>query len=473
MRISTLGTVLITAVVSCAVSSAAEPSTLEVRHAALLSSGLDTIKQSERQLPVVGQADVVIAGGGVAGVAAALHVAQTGRSVILIEPRNQLGQEFTATYQCRMAAEEPPAAVPLARAICGELIAKRILTDQRVDPHGLRSYLHSRVASQPRITTYLFSMPTGVVCDGTRVRGVVFVSHNGRQVVLGNSVIDATPDARIAVAAGAEVASGEAGAKTARRFVAIGRSDKLPPGPRSMATSLGLVDDRIVVHDGFLEFAVRAEISEDFARDLSAVHAVTLAKSFAVRDALAAEGIKPASFAVGPESWIDEMPVVSSLAGAQGLVVAGRIADARPESGTLQALLTSGELAGQAAVDMARHITDADRSRIRENSDSSRIRENSESSSNHRTPPPKSANSGKASSRAACTRRCGSPPCGCQSAANTTCWSWAAALREQSRPSQRRAKVPESRSSRRCPIWAEPAATASTATTGACRGRVG
>lgn len=362
-------------VVLPALGSAAEPAALEVRHVMSAAADWGAVEQSERDIPVVGQADVVVAGGGVAGVVAALEAARSGLSVVLLEPRNQLGHEWTATYQCQTAAGEPPASTPLARAVFGDLTAKRVWVGQRVDPHGLRSYLHAQVAGQPRLTTYLFSMPVGVVCQGNRVRGVVFVSHNGRQAVLAETVVDATPDARIAVAAGARLARSLPGTKTVRRFMAVARAASLPTGPRSMPSTLGLIGNAIQVHEGFLEFSVRAEIGAELDRDLSAINATTLAKCFAIREALAVEGIQLDNLAASPEPWIDEMPVVVCRAqrspqeiaagdfsrpglllpaDVEGCVVTGRIVDARPEMGALPTLLAVGNAAGLVAADLSR-----------------------------------------------------------------------------------------------------------------------
>ncbi len=367
------------AVVSSVEDSSTASVGFAVRHVTSAASELGSIEQSERELPVVGQADVVVAGGGVAGVAAALQLAQSGMSVILIEQRNQLGSEFTASYQCQTLGVAPPSTAPMAKGIWEELAAQRGWSGRRVDPHRLRSYLHQRVADEPKVTTYLFSMPTGVISAGDRVCGVVFSSHNGRQAVLAKTVIDATLDARIARAAGCQLARDLTGAKTARRFLAIGRTENLPRGPRPMPREHGLADDRIVVHDGFLELAIRTVVGEDLASDLSAVELQTMEASFAVRDALEADGAKFSSFAVGPEAWIDELPVVVCRTrrsqqeidsmdfsragvlvptGVEGLVVTGRIADAHPTMSDLATLLTVGDAAGQAAGEMSRKIAD-------------------------------------------------------------------------------------------------------------------
>ncbi|TVS20390.1 MAG: FAD-dependent oxidoreductase [Planctomycetaceae bacterium] len=362
---------------SAVAGAVGEPVELLVRRVTTASDGLAVLEQSERNLPVVGRADVVIAGGGVAGVAAALRLAQSGSSVILIEQRNQLGYELTATYRCQTSGVAPPDTAPTAQKIWEELATGRIWSGHRVDPHRLRTYLHQRLADEPKITTYLFSMPTGVIAEDDRVCGVVFSSHNGCQAVLAKSVIDATSDARIARAAGCQLARDLTGTKTARRFIAVGRTENLPRGARPMRGSLRLAEDRIVVHDGFVELTVHAVIGQDLANDLSAVQQRTMEASFAVRDALVAEGVKLGSFVVGPEAWIDEMPVVvcrtqrsqqeidardfsqSGLLlpiGVRGLVVTGRIADPHPDMGDLSTLLTVGDAAGQAASRMSRRI---------------------------------------------------------------------------------------------------------------------
>lgn len=51
------------------------------------------------RLPVLRNADVVVIGGSVAGVAAALQFARTGRKVALVEHRIYLGREVSATLK--------------------------------------------------------------------------------------------------------------------------------------------------------------------------------------------------------------------------------------------------------------------------------------------------------------------------------------------------------------------------------------
>jgi hypothetical protein len=160
-------------------------------------------------------------------------------------------------------------------------------------------------------------------------------------------------------------------AKTARRFISARLPESLPLVDQTVASSLGLRGNRILVHDGFIELAVKVSIGENVAGDLSAIQAMTLEKSFALREHLQQEGIMIGNFKPSPETWIDEMPAVAcrrqwskeELAaldfsneagvlpvGVEGLVIAGRTVDTRPQMGSLQALLCIGELAGRTAV---------------------------------------------------------------------------------------------------------------------------
>jgi len=374
-----MGTVLLTTAALALPSLSADPDGLTVRHFAPSPPGLGSIAQSERDLPVVGQADVVVAGGGVAGIAAALRAAEDGLSVILIESRNGLGRELTATYQCKAVAQAPPDTTPLAQAIYAELVKAGVVTENRLDPIRLGPYLHQKVVRCPQIQTYLFSRASGVVCRSKQVCGVVFTGRSGRQIVLAKAVVDATADARIAAAAGATFLRDREGETTARRFIAVRRPGSLPLGRLPVAAELGLDGNGVTVHDGFLELCVRTHIGPDTARDVSAIQALTLEKCFALRHALDRAGISLGDFTPAPEVWIDEMAVVAcrgkwteeELArrdfarrdavlpiGVEGLVIAGRTTDPHAPWESLQALLGVGETAGSVAAGIAKHLGD-------------------------------------------------------------------------------------------------------------------
>lgn len=350
-----------------------EISVLEVKNEAVSFRDHATVLQGARNLPVVDQADVVIAGGGVAGVAAALRAAEEGLSVILLESRNYLGQEITATYQCRGVSTLPAPSFRLARSVCEELQDKKVIGEDYTDPVALRSFLLSRINGQPKIKVYLYSRVTEVVASGSRVHGIVFCGRDGRQAILGKAVIDATEDARIAAAAGAAFKRTMNGPKTARRFISVKRPPSLEEGTMLIDQIPGLAENKVILHRNFLEFAVQTSVGTDIGADLSAIQAQTLRIAMKIRDYFSAKGMK--DFVPSPETWIDEIPVVTCRAtlsreelasvdfsdpdivrpvGIKGLLIAGRTADSDPEAGSLQVLLATGELSGKTAAALAR-----------------------------------------------------------------------------------------------------------------------
>jgi len=363
---------------------------LQVKHVFRSPSGLPTIEQHARNIPVVRRADVVVAGGGVAGVTAALQAAAEGMSVAIIEERNYFGYELAGPQTYTTDPYRPASSCPMAEKVYRRLAENRAVSKQRLSPTKLKQAFHGMVRGEPRIIPYLYSLPAGVVMEGGAVRGVVMVNRSGRQIVLAKAVIDATGDARLAAAAGAEFARPLAGQKTVRRFITVSKANPLKPGKLEPPDELGLLRASVVSlgrEHQVVELALRATLGGNVGRDLSRAQASTLEKAVALLDHL---DKTPAAFQSGkidperplrehirpgPEILIDEPPVVACRSqrdsekfkpadlknpetclprGIKNLVIAGRTVSAAREASGLQALLASGEQAGRTAVEIAR-----------------------------------------------------------------------------------------------------------------------
>ncbi len=171
----------------------------------------DQVTEDARTIPVYGEFDVVVCGGGVAGVAAAACAARCGASVILLERYGYLGGlatgglvitvppldngfngevrlrlEEARTYQeCANSGDDP--SVDGLIAVDPEILKFELLT--LLLDSGARLLLHTAVV--------------GSLTDDGRVTGVIVESKAGRSAIRAGVVIDTTGDGDLAAVAGA------------------------------------------------------------------------------------------------------------------------------------------------------------------------------------------------------------------------------------------------------------------------------
>lgn len=143
-------------------------------------------------------ADVVIAGGTTAAVAAALAARRAGASVFLIAPRPYLGEDLCATLRLEKPDDAPPR---------GELQAHLFPDGPRTTPLRIKKTL-DRALLNAGIPFLFGAMVVDVLTDPQgHPRGVVMASRCGLQTVATCAIIDATPRAAVARQAGAEATS--------------------------------------------------------------------------------------------------------------------------------------------------------------------------------------------------------------------------------------------------------------------------
>lgn len=148
-----------------------------------------------RGVPVVCEVDVVVVGGSLGGVAAAVAAAEAGSRVFLAAPRPYLGEDLCATLRLWLEPGEEPG---------GELTGKifsagRLATPMRVKKTLEEALLESGVQ-------FLLECYVSEVLQDARgmPAGVVMANRAGRQAVISKVVIDATDRAWVARLAGAE-----------------------------------------------------------------------------------------------------------------------------------------------------------------------------------------------------------------------------------------------------------------------------
>ena len=199
------------------------------------------------EAPVTARSDVVVVGGGPAGLAAAVSAARQGASVTLLERYAYLGglaaggmvlvlddfsdgpaeitvrgiaQEMVERLHARGLAVYPP---PDDRVLNDEMWRrwsrwglfdlyakgprKSIVYAVAFDPDGWKRVSNDLV-EEAGVDVRLHSWYSAPVMDGDTVRGVICETKTGPQAVLGDIVIDASGDADVAAGAGAPYVEG-------------------------------------------------------------------------------------------------------------------------------------------------------------------------------------------------------------------------------------------------------------------------
>lgn len=157
--------------------------------------------------------DVVVAGGGMAGVSAALAAADAGADVILAERYGFLGGTATASAVAGFQAGPDVEGKPVIRGIYEEIRSRmRALGDMeighRFDPETLKLVLFDLCAERGvRLLLHVFLCDARVHSDG-RIKSALIATKMGHCQVEGDVFIDATGDGDLAAFAGAEVEYG-------------------------------------------------------------------------------------------------------------------------------------------------------------------------------------------------------------------------------------------------------------------------
>jgi len=169
-----------------------------------------TIEEQARRIPIVADVDVLVAGGGPAGIAAAIAAAREGARTLLVERFGYLGGMITGANVVAILGMGDGYG-PKARGIMleirerlkrlGAVTVLREGYDYRVDNEAFKWQSAEMVyeAGADLLLHTQVCMP--IVRDG-RVIGAFVESKSGRQAILAQVTIDCTADADLAYRAG-------------------------------------------------------------------------------------------------------------------------------------------------------------------------------------------------------------------------------------------------------------------------------
>ena len=165
------------------------------------------IEEPSRKTDVAFDVDVVVCGGGTAGIAAAVCAAREGLSVVLVERSAICGGMIThVTSWLNDFANKGG----FAKAFYDHLCAEGILTKPYYNPWRVVPYFDDLIAESGVRVLYLALVVAPLVEQG-RLGGVIVESKSGRTAVRARITIDATGDGDVAARAGAAFEQGRPG----------------------------------------------------------------------------------------------------------------------------------------------------------------------------------------------------------------------------------------------------------------------
>ena len=184
-----------------------------------------TVSVPGRNIPVLADADVVVAGGGPSGFAAAVTAARAGLQVILIERYGFLGGLATAGAVgtlCGLYLHHPDRIEPIIGGFATELtnalaarggafgpIIREGFTALLYNPWHMKRLCDDWIGSEKNINLLLHSTVADAVVSDGAIRALLIAGPEGLKAVTGGVFVDATGDAVLAAAAGVQTTKGD------------------------------------------------------------------------------------------------------------------------------------------------------------------------------------------------------------------------------------------------------------------------
>jgi hypothetical protein len=175
-----------------------------------------SINEPARQIPVAGEYDVIVVGGGTGGVVAAIAAARKGMKTLIVEQFGFLGGSQTAALVTPLMSICPENSSSIGGI--NEEIRQRLLkvngaaeqpgiADGWFDPEMLK-YVLDDLCVEAGVQFRFHTFFSEAIVENNVIKGIIVQSKSGRQALLAKQVVDASGDADVAVSTGAPYEAG-------------------------------------------------------------------------------------------------------------------------------------------------------------------------------------------------------------------------------------------------------------------------
>ncbi len=203
-----------------------------------------TITEPSREIPILAETDVLVIGGGPAGVAAAIAAGRTGAETWLVERYNHLGGLWTGGLVLPLlsthAVDKQKNTRQVIFGIGGEM-AKRLkdmgMTIQEINPvidPEAGKYVLDEMVRESGVKMLFHAWGCQAIMEGNQIKGVFIESKSGRMAILAKVVVDCTGDGDIFHLAGDSYEVMKYKIGLVHRLGNVDRINKNAPGYKEM-----------------------------------------------------------------------------------------------------------------------------------------------------------------------------------------------------------------------------------------------
>jgi hypothetical protein len=169
----------------------------------------DFVIEQTRKVPVIRDVDILVVGGGMAGVSAAIAAGRMGLKTVLVEYFGCLGGNATTGMVNNFCGYTTSGknTVQIVKGVGGE-IHQRLLERNGVksiksftfNPEILKVVLDEKMA-EASVELLYYTQMVDPILEGNNMKGVVVANKGGRQAILAKRVLDCTGDGDVCASA--------------------------------------------------------------------------------------------------------------------------------------------------------------------------------------------------------------------------------------------------------------------------------
>ncbi len=177
---------------------------------------MKTFCENKKEIPVIASVDVLVAGGGPAGIGAALRAARLGMKVMLVEYQDCLGGIATAGMMSHWGGHS-------SSKIMVELFDRTYEVSQDIGwdnsnisekervYHDVQKIVLDEMFDEAGIEVLFYTKVVGTHVENDEIKGVIIENKSGRSYIEAKRVVDSTGDGDVAAYAGVPYFKGREG----------------------------------------------------------------------------------------------------------------------------------------------------------------------------------------------------------------------------------------------------------------------